>query len=64
MPPRGAWFSFESDPPGGHGRGPFMGSGVTGQACLLEGREFAGIELSERYCELADARLAKLGLRV
>ena len=36
---------------------PFMGSGTTAVAAILEGRTFIGIEQSERYCEIARGRL-------
>ena len=36
---------------------PFMGSGTTGIACNLEGFDFIGIEISEEYCKIAQARL-------
>ncbi|HKS27790.1 MAG TPA: site-specific DNA-methyltransferase [Pyrinomonadaceae bacterium] len=38
---------------------PFMGSGTTGVACAIEGRRFIGIEIEEKYCELAVARIKR-----
>jgi DNA modification methylase len=40
---------------------PFMGSGSTGKAAILEGFSFIGIELSEEYVEIAKNRI-KLSL--
>lgn len=39
-----------------------MGSGSTGEAAMLEGRKFIGIELKEQYCEIAASRMARLPL--
>jgi site-specific DNA-methyltransferase (adenine-specific) len=36
---------------------PFMGSGSTGKACMLEGFDFIGIELSEEYLQIAEKRI-------
>jgi len=36
---------------------PFMGSGTTGVACKELGRKFIGIEISEKYCEIAKRRI-------
>ena len=36
---------------------PFLGSGSTGMAAVLEGRDFIGIEMSEDYMEIAKARI-------
>jgi hypothetical protein len=38
---------------------PFMGSGTTALACKLHGTPFVGIEIEERYCEIAAKRLAQ-----
>ena len=36
---------------------PFMGSGSTGKACILENMSFIGIELSEDYLNIAKSRI-------
>lgn len=36
---------------------PFCGSGTTGIACLRQGRDFIGIEIDERYANIAKQRL-------
>ena len=45
-------------PPDGVVLDPFAGSGSTGEACLLEGRRFVGIEQSPAYARIARDRLA------
>ena len=45
-------------PSGGMILDPFMGSGSTGKAALLEGFRFTGIELNPEYIEIARARMA------
>jgi len=45
-------------PTGGIVLDPFMGSGTTGCACALEGREFIGIEKEAEYVEIAEKRIA------
>lgn len=37
---------------------PFMGSGTTGMACLLEGQKFVGMEQEAEYYEIAKARIS------
>jgi DNA modification methylase len=46
-------------PPGGIVIDPFFGSGTTGVAALMEGRNYIGIDLNPEYCELARERIAK-----
>ena len=43
-------------PPGGTVLDPFLGSGTTGIACILEGFEWLAIEQDTHYCEIAEAR--------
>lgn len=45
-------------PAGGTVLDPFCGSGSTGVACVLEGREFVGIERDAEHCEVAGERIA------
>lgn len=45
-------------PPGGLVLDPFMGSGSTGKAALLEGFQFVGIEQETEYVAIAEARIA------
>lgn len=44
-------------PTGGVVLDPFAGSGSTGVACIMEGRDFIGIEREADYVEIARARL-------
>lgn len=46
-------------PPGGTVLDPFMGSGSTGKAALLEGFNFIGCELSDQYADIAEGRMAR-----
>jgi len=45
-------------PPGGVVLDPFMGSGSTGKAAMLEGFHFIGIEREAEYLEIARARIS------
>lgn len=45
-------------PSGGTVLDPFMGSGSTGKAAALEGRDFVGIDMSAEYARIAAARVA------
>jgi site-specific DNA-methyltransferase (adenine-specific) len=52
------WLCRLTRPPkGGVVLDPFMGSGTTGVAALMEGRDFIGVELDPHYFELAAARI-------
>jgi len=44
-------------PPGGVVLDPFMGSGSTGKAAMLEGFQFIGIDMTPEYVEIARARI-------
>jgi DNA modification methylase len=44
-------------PPGGVVLDPFMGSGSTGRAAVLEGFDFVGMEVDAAYCEIARVRI-------
>lgn len=44
-------------PPGGVVLDPFMGSGSTGKAAMLEGFRFIGIELEPEYFDIARRRI-------
>ncbi len=52
-----AWLLGKSTAAGGCVLDPYMGSGSTGVACIRTGRKFVGIELDERYCEIAAKRI-------
>jgi modification methylase len=41
---------------------PFIGSGTTAIAALMNNREYIGIELSKTYCEMAEERIANFKL--
>jgi len=45
-------------PPGGIVLDPFMGSGSTGKACMLEGFRFIGIDVDGEYVEIARRRIS------
>lgn len=44
-------------PPGGVVLDPFMGSGTTGVAAVLEGRRFIGCEMTEHFAQVAERRI-------
>jgi site-specific DNA-methyltransferase (adenine-specific) len=50
-------------PTGGLVLDPFAGSGTTGMACVMEGRDFVGVELDESYCAIARARIAEAAMQ-
>lgn len=47
-------------PPNGVVLDPFMGSGSTGKAAMLEGFSFVGVEREPQYLEIARARIAHI----
>jgi len=49
-------------PPGGTVLDPYMGSGSTGKAAILEGFSFVGCELDEDYFKIAQSRIEGLPL--
>ena len=51
------WLVRLVTPPGGTVLDPFMGSGSTGKAAMLEGFDFFGMELDPEYLEIARARI-------
>ena len=50
-------------PTGGVVLDPFMGSGTTGMAAVLEGRDFIGIEIDPDYFAIAEKRIAEARAR-
>jgi site-specific DNA-methyltransferase (adenine-specific) len=48
-------------PPGGVVLDPFMGSGSTGKAAMLEGFGFIGIEREPAYHTIAEQRISRAG---
>ena len=48
-------------PPGGIVLDPFMGSGSTGKAAMLEGFDFIGCELDATHAEVAELRISDAG---
>nr|WP_236771920.1 DNA methyltransferase [Agrobacterium tumefaciens] len=52
------WLCRLITPPGGIILDPFMGSGSTGKAALLEGFQFVGCEREDEYMPIAAARIA------
>jgi site-specific DNA-methyltransferase (adenine-specific) len=52
------WLCRLVTPPGGIVLDPFMGSGTTGVAALLEGFDFVGCEREADYLLIAEARIA------
>lgn len=51
------WLCRLVTPPGGVILDPFMGSGSTGKAALLEGFRFIGCEREDEYMPIAEARI-------
>jgi hypothetical protein len=53
------WLVRLVTPAGGLVLDPFCGSGTTGVACVLEGRNFLGIEREPAYADIARRRIAE-----
>lgn len=51
------WLVRLTCPPGGVVLDPFTGSGSTGAAAVLEGRQFVGVERDSGFASVARARL-------
>jgi len=51
-------------PPEGIVLDPFMGSGSTGKAAMLEGFQFIGVERDEEYMKIAESRIAEATINV
>jgi site-specific DNA-methyltransferase (adenine-specific) len=51
------WLCRLVTPPGGVVLDPFMGSGSTGKAAVLEGFSFVGIDREAEYVEIARRRI-------
>jgi len=52
-------------PPDGVVLDPYMGSGTTGAAAIIEGRRFIGVEMVEHYVRVAEQRIkTSLGMAV
>lgn len=56
------WLVRRGSLPGESVIDPFMGSGTTGLACRMEGRDFVGIELDAGYFEIAKRRIERAQL--
>ena len=39
---------------------PFMGSGTTAAACVINDRKYVGFEVNSKYCEIIEERIKKL----
>lgn len=48
---------INSSMPGDTVLDPYMGSGTTGVACVLNGREFIGFDIEQRYVDIAGQRI-------
>ena len=53
------WLVERASLPGDTILDPFLGSGTTAVACVETGRHYIGIELEEKYCEIARRRIAE-----
>lgn len=59
-----SWLLQQFTEPGDLVLDPYMGSGPVARACLDLDRRYVGIEIEERYCEIAAQRLGQMVLDV
>lgn len=58
------WLQRLVTPPGGTTASPFLGSGTDAVAAILEGFDFFGMDVSDEYWPIVEARLNELSKSV
>lgn len=58
------WLIWLVTPAGGIVLDPFLGSGTTGMACVVDGYQFIGIEREEKYLTVGKARIQAVAREV
>src|SRR3990170_5395559 len=59
-----SWLINKFTNPGDLVLDPFMGSGTTGVACAMTGRNFIGIEIESKYFAIAENRIAEARMQL